>query len=46
MICPVCQEEGQAITCIAGNKESDIVFHPGKPIRNVCWLAEEECKSY
>ncbi len=38
MICPVCDQEGQAITCIAGNVESQIVFHADKQLRNICSL--------
>lgn len=39
MICPVCNQEGQAITCTAGNQERAIVYHPEKPIHNVCNIA-------
>ncbi len=39
MLCPACNEEGQAITCIAGSSESKIVFHPKKRVRNVCTIA-------
>ncbi len=41
MICPVCDQEGQAITCTAGNIENRIVFHPEKPVRNICHLTIE-----
>jgi hypothetical protein len=36
MTCPACGREGQAITCIAGNQESRIVFHPDKATHNFC----------
>ncbi len=42
MICPVCLEEGQKITCIAGNKESTIVYHPEKGLRTVCFISRAE----
>ena len=41
MVCPVCNQEGQRITCIAGNKESEIVYHPQKVTRNICNLSTD-----
>lgn len=41
MICPECQQEGQRIVCIAGNRESVIIFHPNKITRNICNLSTD-----
>ncbi|HAR45064.1 MAG TPA: hypothetical protein DCS05_02520 [Nitrospiraceae bacterium] len=41
MLCPVCQQEGQAITCIAGTQESRIVYHPEKRIHPFCTILEQ-----
>ncbi len=39
--CPVCEQEGQPITCIAGNRETHIVYHPQKITRTICHLTTE-----
>lgn len=39
MICPVCEQAGQHITCTAGNRVTEIMYHPGKITRNICTLA-------
>jgi len=44
MICPVCEQEGRRIVCVAGNKESVIVYHPHKRIRTFCNIATEGTK--
>ena len=38
--CPVCQQEGQHITCTSGNKSEVIVYHPKKIFRTVCHVAD------
>lgn len=41
MLCPVCEQEGRPVTCIAGSRERQIVYHPAKPVRNICNVAVE-----
>lgn len=45
-ICPVCNQEGQRITCISGNKSEVIFYHPKKIFRTICHFvaAGNDCK--
>lgn len=38
MICPVCEKEGQRITCTSGSRSEVIVYHPKKRCRTVCHI--------
>ncbi len=42
MLCPVCEQEGQQVTVIAGNKSRVIVYHPQKVMRTVCNIVSSE----
>ena len=42
--CPVCGQEGQAITCTSGNRSEVIFYHPKKRFHTVCRIAGDEKK--
>ncbi len=37
--CPVCGQEGQAITCTSGNRSEIIFYHPKKGHHTICRIA-------
>jgi hypothetical protein len=40
-ICPVCNQEGQCISCNSGNKSEVIFYHPKKILRTICHIATD-----
>ncbi len=40
-ICPVCNLNGQRISCNSGNKSEVIFYHPKKIFRTVCHIAAD-----